>query len=249
MTFAPFLIYTVASLPDPTTMPNNVLIVLDGSAADAAGTNNVVAGGGTTPLRVKSDGLVWRTYGRIRSTISSQIGPNPPTNLNLLTAPNNFGSAVWSSNLQNATVNNPGLASQQLRETVANGVHAIGQGVALIGPGALTFTIDAVNNLTRGWLEVILFNQDLSSYAGRYYIIATGAHGSIESAGTALTFESLNPVAIGSGYKVGIGAVIDATVTGVYAFIYLATADLTKSYAGNTANGMSLTNAQMYRVA
>src|SRR5262245_37729274 len=102
-------------------MPGNVLIIADANATEALTRGTIPVGGGTTPVRVKSDGEDWRIYGIVRRTIRDRGG----SSVNLLQSPSDFSVAVW--NKQNLTVFDAGLSTQAVKETVVNSVHTVGQ--------------------------------------------------------------------------------------------------------------------------
>lgn len=242
-------IYSVATLPNAVGQPGNVVIIADATDAEYLDAGTIPVGGGTKRMRVKSNGVVWLTYGMVRQSVGEGGGTDPITELNLVSGANDFGNGAWTFD-QGSFYDNPGAANQSIKELAITAVHNLGQQVAFIGPGRVRLQLDVRNTLSRNWVKPLLFDNLLTSFTGVFFNIATGAIGSTQTGGTKLSGLSILPPApIASGYTVGFELDVDATVLHLYYFIYIANGDLVDVYAGNIANGIEANNARLYRIA
>lgn len=247
--------YSVATLPDPTTQPGNVQVIIDAQESEYLLSGTVPIGGGTFPMRVKSYGGEWLTYGRVRVDLTTRDssggggGSGGGVGVNLLAGANDFSNAAWST-VVNVTKFDSGLVTQAIKETAINGEHYLAQEAAFVGPGTVRVTVNAKANLSRDFLRLYLLDQSFTDIIGKYINITTGTNGSTVLSGAKLSnIVPLTPAAISGGYTVGFEADADATVTSLFVLLGIATADGVDIFLGDITKGMTLSNAQLVRLS
>lgn len=159
---------------------------------------------------------------------------------NLLLASEQCDASNWTKDNVTVSANNivaPNgtTTADRIVETSATGVHGVKQN----GPGAGTFTLGVFAKAgERSWVALNIANLANSIV---YFDLANGVVGTKQSAVTAASI-----TLIGSGWYY-VTSTITLTSTGLDPNILIASADNTLSYAGNTANGIYIWGAHLYR--